>query len=408
LRLASFPARAGASTFFTPLRERYSQSIEIPRNTLDGTALARVVFGGISFAGIPASVSTDRPRAKARGARSLREDAMRFRKTLAALCAAGGGLLASGAANATLTLTASGVTDGFTLTTYFSEPTSYYGLLGMGTTSSGQVVAAGYGNDTLNLLNDTDGQTASTILKSVSLSGIGLAYSVATVGGNTYFATGGGGAYYKVNTTTLALTPLALKTPVTPYLGLWANQVTGDLISSSYSGLVDINPITGAVHVITTLAGFDGVTVSPDGKTVYGEYGGNIYAYDIASGTLLASYSGGGHAPDGTGVISGGTFNGDIIVNNNDGTVGMINPGTGIETIIATGGTRGDFVSPDLTNGTLFLASADAEERLKLAGASIGGGGGGNGVPEPGMMLLCGIALAGLGGGLLRRRTPKS
>ena len=84
---------------------------------------------------------------------------------------------------------------------------------------------------------------------------------------------------------------------------------------------------------------------------------GNIYAYDIASGRLLATYSGNGHSPDGTEVISGGTFNGDVVVNNNDGTVGLIDATTGLETIIATGGTRGDFVGPDLTDGTLFLAS---------------------------------------------------
>lgn len=110
------------------------------------------------------------------------------------------------------------------------------------------------------------------------------------------------------------------------------------------------------------------MTVSPDGKTAYAEIFGNIYAYDIASGTLLTVYSGNGHAPDGTGVISGGTFNGDIVVNNNDGTVGLIDVNTNVETIIASGGTRGDFVGPDLTNGTLFLASADQVERLGLYG----------------------------------------
>jgi hypothetical protein len=80
----------------------------------------------------------------------------------------------------------------------------------------------------------------------------------------------------------------------------------------------------------------------------------------------VAFYSGNGHAPDGTGVIAGGALAGDINVNDNDGTVGLIDPSTGTETIIASGGTRGDFVSPDLTNGTLFLASVGLERKAAV------------------------------------------
>jgi len=89
-------------------------------------------------------------------------------------------------------------------------------------------------------------------------------------------------------------------------------------------------------------------------KTVYAEAAGNILALNYSTGALLTTYSGNGHAPDGTGVISGGKLSGDIVVNNNDGTVGLIDIKTGTETIIATGGTRGDFVSTDASNGTLW------------------------------------------------------
>ncbi len=70
-----------------------------------------------------------------------------------------------------------------------------------------------------------------------------------------------------------------------------------------------------------------------------------------------------------TGVISGGALNGDIVVNNNDGTVGLLDPtkpdgDPNQFVLIATGGTRGDFVSPDLTNGTLFLSQNEQVARL--------------------------------------------
>ena len=82
-----------------------------------------------------------------------------------------GALLASGLgvmnnADAALVLTAAGTSLGFSLSTYYSEPNAYYGLLGVTTTASGNVIAASYAHDTLNLLADTDGQNASTILSS--------------------------------------------------------------------------------------------------------------------------------------------------------------------------------------------------------------------------------------------------
>jgi len=183
------------------------------------------------------------------------------------------------------------------------------------------------------------------------------------------------------------------------------DPVNGHLISASEKGLVDIDPVAGTFRVINASLFPDGVTVSPDGTTVYVAASGTVQAYNIATGALIESFSGpAGHLPDGTGVISGGTFNGDVIVNNNDGTVGLLDPtkanGNPSQYVtIASAGTRGDWVSPDTSNGTLFISQLDSADRLSCGtGCSIGSGPPPPPtVPEPSTWVMLATGLLGLG-----------
>lgn len=307
------------------------------------------------------------------------------------------GLLSTSTAQAALSLTAAGVSDGFSLSTYYSDPAAYYGVLGLATASDGSILATSYGRGQLYKLNDVDGQSFATVVQSVQLPG---AFTIAKAGVGIYATAGA--TYYSVSNN-LAVTPITLTPAVSTYLGLWGNPVTGHLLSSSSAGLIDIAPSVGTWKQVGP-AGADGVSVSKDGKTAYGEFGGGILGYDIASGTQVFNSGALGHGPDGTGVIYGGKFDGHIIVNNNDGSVGLLDP-TGIDpyTIIATGGARGDFVSPDANNGSLFLSMADSVMRLSC-GVGCGFTPPPPAVPEPSEWSTI---LIGLGGilGLMRRRS---
>ena len=64
-----------------------------------------------------------------------------------------------------------------------------------------------------------------------------------------------------------------------------------------------------------------------------------------------------------------GTLAGNIFANTNGGTVVEVNLATQLPPTIATGGSRGDFVTVD-PNGTLLLTQTDSIDRLT---APIGG-----------------------------------
>jgi hypothetical protein len=194
---------------------------------------------------------------------------------------------------------------------------------------------------------------------------------------------------------------------------MWGNPVTGHIEASSGAGLIDINPLAngglGSFRLINAGGNGDGVSVSPDGKIAYSEQG-SINGYDIATGALVFSSGFLFPSPDGTGVISStNNLNGDIIVNNNNGEVDLLNPVTKGVTIIATGGSRGDYSSPDTNNGTLFLDYADVVGRLSCGSdCSIGGPPPPPPTPEPASLILLGTGLAALAGFKKRKYSQKA
>ena len=316
----------------------------------------------------------------------------------------------AGSANAQLTLTSSGMSLGFTLSTFAATSPGNSGCcngpFGVAVDVASGHVLVNVGTGIRYVFNDVDGQTPATALASVASNTYVGAYG--TAGGKAYGSDWNGGGFYAFNGDGTVNRQL---TGVTPhaYLGVAGNSVTGHLEAiTSNNGLIDIDPLAnggaGSFRVIAAGASGDGVSVSADGSIVYIAEG-NIEAYNIATGAHVGSYAPGqGFGLDGTGVIvSTGLLNGRIIAAMNSGDINLIDPTNGSFINIATGGSRLDYTSPDVTNGTLFIDGAEAVFRLSCGVDCSIGAPPPPPIPEPSTVMLM---LAGLGavGALTKRR----
>ena len=309
-----------------------------------------------------------------------------------------------------LTLTAQGTALGLTLTTFVSgyDFRGIYGPISQGVGSNGKIITGSAGDNKVYVLNDVDNQLLSDALfaNPYTCQTGNCNFAMATAGGQVYGAQAFGGIYeHFANDGTFTPIPNLQGLGLFGNLGVWGNPTNGHLIAGSNQGLVDIDPVAGSYRVINPNLAPDGVSVSPDGTLAYLEIGGTIQSYSITTGALLHTYFT-GHSPDGTGVVIGGPLNGDVIVNNNDGTLGLLDPSKADGDpdqfiIIATGGSRGDFVSADTNNGTLFISQYEEVARLSCGpGCSIGVASS----PEPDTIALVGAGIAALAFGRRSRR----
>lgn len=320
------------------------------------------------------------------------------------LCVAVAGMLCvEREARAGLTLTPTASAAGYKLDLFaggFPNSGSFgIGPLGMAFTSTGGVMVAGNWSSNLTVFNDANNQSYG----SFAHHGGGYSYSadgLTNDGGRIYMASYFNDAVYALNNDG-TLNHLVARN-LGHVDGITTDPTNGHLTVSSANGVLDIDPSTGHVTNLSTgpnAYGFtgttDGLTYSPDGKTLYAAVaGGYMEGVDTATGKLVlkVGVSGG---PDGI-AIGAGTLAGNLFVNTNSGTFYEYNLAKASLTLLASGGSRGDFVAVD-PNGTLLITQTDRIYRM------IAPTGGSFSVPEPASLSLMLIAIPG-GLFLLRRR----
>jgi sugar lactone lactonase YvrE len=176
---------------------------------------------------------------------------------------------------------------------------------------------------------------------------------------------------YDFDPTTLALKSRIVLAPCHDTRGLGADPATGDLFVTGDCGLFRLTGLGSAHPAIKTLAtgNFDGLTVVNNGADVWvADVGNGVDEYS-ATGALVTKVGVGGN-PDGVALASPAapsSIAGNLFVNCNNGSIVMVNVhAKNAQTIVASGGSRGDFVTvgPD---GYLYATQVDRVEQIQPA-----------------------------------------
>lgn len=260
---------------------------------------------------------------------------------------------------AALDLTPATANAGWKLTAFASgfpvKDKTTIGPLGIAFTNEGKVLVADYHGEVFVFPNDNDGHTiADAVIGQTYLPG--NAVGLARVGANYYMTTQSDNHVVQINADgTFNKTIATLSFPT----GICANPNNGHLFVTYKYGVADVNPLTGAASKFLGIGYCDGIAT--DGITLYVALGQHIVGYRLSdkvkvfdSGYILAA--------DGV-AIGSGTLAGQLFVNTNYGQVFQIDIASQVITLIATGGSRGDFIAVD-PNGSLLITATSGVWRL--------------------------------------------
>lgn len=320
------------------------------------------------------------------------------------------GLAAAGLIHAGPVLTGAASGAGFTLSQFADNfPTTGFccGPLGIAFVDGGRVMVSDYPGNVRVFGSDADGQHANAVAVS-QFFGTGNSVGLARLGSYVYMTQQSSGNVVRLNQDGTFNSSVVGGIPTAT--GVVANPVTGLLYVSdccSNSGIWVVDPVTNTKTRFKTSGGYDGMSISADGSTLYAELGSHIIGYRLSDGAQVFDsgfFSGGA---DGT-ELGAGTLAGKIFVNTNAGElweVSLSDPTD--QLLLVSGGTRGDFVTADPNGSLLFTQTGDIWRLTAPAGGCIGSACGGD-VPEPASPALVSLAMLGMLAALRRgRRMPR-
>lgn len=295
-------------------------------------------------------------------------------------------------AGAELVLTAAGRDRGLSLTTFASgfPRLNGAGPLGIVATAGG-VLVTDYPGNVRFFPTGADNQVASSVAITQDY-GPRNAAGLARLGAGLYMTQQAAGGVVEINPDGTFRRRIVGGMPLAT--GIVADSFRNRLFVSTGAADViwEVDPI-GMTRRSFLNVDADGLAISANGVVLLvARSDGRLIGYNIATRAQIfdSGFIPGGI--DGT-VFGTGEFAGKIFANAKNGTLIEFDLATRVQTILATGGSRGDFLTVDPTTNSLLITQSD---RILRLGAIV---------PEPPT-----IVLVGLGGVLLlivaRRPAP--
>ena len=266
-----------------------------------------------------------------------------------------------------LTLTAAGLADGFGLSTFATGfPSSgSIGPLGVAFPDTGGVLVSDYPGNLRLFPTDTDGQNAASITPINNFGGSN-ALGLGQLDGNLYLSQQAAGDVVQLINNGASTQVVVSGIPGAT--ALLADPFNNLLYVNGGSGAIyAVDPVAKTANVFQNIAA-DGLSLSPDGTTLYaairgGAFGSHVLGFDIT--TKATVFDSGAISGGVDGIALGyGPVAGNLFVNTNGGTIVEVNLATAAQTLIASGGSRGDFVAVDPNDATLLVTQSDRIMRL--------------------------------------------
>jgi len=190
------------------------------------------------------------------------------------------------------------------------------------------------------------------------------AYAFAPFGGNLFMTQKAAGKLVELGPAGNLIEPIVNITSAT---GIVADPATGRLyVSTAFQTFPNIYAIDPGTKSVTQFVGStdgDGLALSADRKTLYVViFDQKVVGYDVASRAKVFDSGPIPGGVDGIGLGSGGLA-GKAIVTTHAGTLVEVDLKTTAQSVLATGGTRGDTAIAD-PRGSLLVTQSTSVERL--------------------------------------------
>ena len=267
-----------------------------------------------------------------------------------------------------LTLTTAALNAGFNLTTFAQgfPVTDNAGPLGIVFPTANSVLVSDWSGAVRLFTSDVDGQDARNAVVGANYGSHNVG-SLGILNGHIYVCQDAG-TLIEVNadgtdTGNVILTGLNLPR------GMAVDTQKGLIYLAEYGTqrILLVDPIKKTASVFIVAGYFDGIALSADGSVLYASRIQQNYISGFRTSDGVEVFQSGAiGAPDGI-AFGKGVLKGNLIVNTNYGVVYAVDIATGSPTVIASGGSRGDYVAIDPNNGTILITQSDRIMRIDVA-----------------------------------------